>query len=196
MKVFHDWEFLENGVTIQPISVGMVREDGGWYYAVFADAPWWEVQQNSWLYANVWPRTSLDGLGPAPNNASYLKSRAEIALDVRGFIAGTPDVELWGDYCAYDHVALAQLWGTMMALPKGVPMFTSDLQTEIRRLGLSSAELPLRPAYMVEHNALGDARYELLVSQLLSAYEKEAVWAERARLITDATEGWWKPEVE
>jgi hypothetical protein len=196
MILFHDWEFLENGSTIAPISVGMVREDGESYYAVFADAPWWAVQQHSWLFKNVWPRTSLDGRGPAENGATYFKSKMEIALEVLHFIEETPDVELWGDYCSYDHVALCQLWGTMMSLPVTVPMFTSDLQTELRRARLSEEMLPARPAIMIEHNALGDARYELLCWKFVREFDAEASYVERKHLLAAAVEGWWKPKGE
>ena len=37
-------------------------------------------------------------------------------------------MELWAWYAAYDHVALAQLWGAMPALPRAIPRFTKDLR--------------------------------------------------------------------
>src|SRR5690606_36243012 len=64
-------------------------------------------------------------------------------------------VELWADYCAYDHVALAQLWGPMIHLPKGIPMYTNDIQTYARLAGVSHKDLP--KATGDEHHALADA---------------------------------------
>lgn len=194
VKVFHDWESLENGVTIAPISVGMVREDGSEYYAVFAGAPFWEIQQNFWLNKNVWPVTSLDGESPVEDGEAYFKSRDEIAIDVREFLTEVPGLELWGDYCAYDHVCLAQLYGTMLALPQGIPMFTSDLQTEIAWLGLENSSLPPRPAYCLpKHNALRDARYELLISKFLQEYRSLGFGPDRLKLRAEAIEGRWSP---
>ena len=59
------------------------------------------------------------------------------------------------DYGAYDHVVLCQLFGRMIDLPDGVPMFTNDLQQELRRRG--NPPLPEQAAGV--HNALEDARH-------------------------------------
>jgi hypothetical protein len=97
-----------------------------------------------------------------------VKIPAQIAAEVATFILATPQPHLWADYGAYDHVVLCQLWGRMIDLPEGVPMFTSDLQTERGRLG--SPDLPSMPN-VTEHNALSDARevkhrYEWLMKQV------------------------------
>lgn len=42
-------------------------------------------------------------------------------------IAPSP-VQLWADYCAYDHVVFAWIFGRMMDLPSYMPMYTNDLQ--------------------------------------------------------------------
>lgn len=87
-----------------------------------------------------------------------VKPMGRIAEEVRVFIRDTgPSVTLWGDYVAYDHVTLAQLWGDMVALPAGVPMFSCDIQQERVRLGLHPDELPRQTSGV--HNALADARY-------------------------------------
>lgn len=62
--------------------------------------------------------------------------------------------ELWAYYGAYDHVALCQLWGTMMQLPDGMPMFTRELMQLWEQAGR-----PEKPAQKGEHNALQDARW-------------------------------------
>lgn len=50
------------------------------------------------------------------------------------FVSGTfipnkyPNIELYGYYSAYDHVVLSWLFGNMIDLPKGFPMYTIDLK--------------------------------------------------------------------
>jgi hypothetical protein len=175
-RIWYDTEFLEDGRTIDLISIGMVTEDDREYYAVSSDADWQRIKANDWLVRNVVPslpvtgRTSLDAyLKTHPNSHprppiimvgpdltdSRVKPRQVIANEVRDFILATPDPSLWAWYAAYDHVALCQLWGTMMQLPEGVPMWTGDLKQEAERLG--NPELPPMPG-VAEHDALSDAR--------------------------------------
>lgn len=46
-----------------------------------------------------------------------------------GFIPNKhPNIDLYGYYSAYDHVALCWLFGKMIDLPKGFPMYTIDLK--------------------------------------------------------------------
>ncbi|MEH0542995.1 3'-5' exoribonuclease [Streptomyces sp. B21-105] len=183
----YDLEFLEDGRTIEVISIGMVCDDGREYYAVNSEAPWEKIRENDWLIRNVLPslpitgRTSLDGYLAIPAN-SYPKSSMSlvgadltdarvkphwvIANEVRDFLQATPDVELWANYGAYDHVALAQLWGPMVRLPEGVPMFTHDIQQERTRLGIHEDDLPKQEGG--EHNALADARHNQTVRRWLS----------------------------
>lgn len=164
MKLFYDTEFIENGKTIDLISIGVVAEDGREYYAVNADADWRRVRRHPWLMENVVPHLPK-AYGDARNHMprrwlfNYadpsVKPRPTIADEVRAFIQETPGAELWAWYGAYDHVALAQLWGRMIDLPKGVPMWTNDLKQEVARLG--NPTLPKQDS--AEHNALADARW-------------------------------------
>jgi hypothetical protein len=57
--------------------------------------------------------------------------------------------------CDYDHVAVAQMYGTMMNLPKSVPMYMLDLKQLSWLVGN-----PKHPEQKSgEHNALADARW-------------------------------------
>src|SRR5690606_19466653 len=94
-----------------------------------------------------------------------VKKRKRIAADVAAFIQATPDPELWAWYGSYDHVALAQLFGRMIDLPDGVPMWTNDLKPEAARLG--DPTLPEQPDGV--HNALADARHNMVRAQALGA---------------------------
>lgn len=173
MKVFHDWEFLEDGRTVEPISVGMVAEDGRELYAVFAEIE--EQSLNARICANDWVRDNVVPHLPlkpgrrvvAPGHLSrgsfvlddtnVIMPRRMIRNDVRAFLDASAPVELWGYYAAYDHVALAQLFGPMVRRPDSMPMFTHDLMQLLGQLGLGEDGLPDAPADA--HNALADARW-------------------------------------
>ena len=76
--------------------------------------------------------------------------------------------ELWADYGAYDHVAFCQIFGTMMDLPKGFPMFTHDLQQYAEALGN-----PVLPEQEVSvHHALADAKWAWHIWQVLQEVEE------------------------
>ena len=183
----YDLEFLEDGRHIELISIGMVCDDGREYYAVNSDADWDRVKKHHWLMQNVWPHLPLRGHktglvtvgsktevrltepGVIDTRNTQVKPRWVIANEVRDFIQATQDVELWANYGAYDHVALAQLWGRMIDLPEGVPMFTCDIQQERARLGLRWDQLPKQESG--EHNALADARHNQTVRRWLAEQE-------------------------
>jgi 3' exoribonuclease, RNase T-like len=173
VRFWYDTEFIENGTTIDLISIGIVASDGREYYAVASDAPWRRIRKDDWLMANVvrhLPHGSGDQRNRMPRSwlvdftDPRVKPRVRIAEDVADFILGAdrdktgelPYVELWADYAAYDHVVLCQLWGRMLDLPEGMPMFTRDIQQEADRLGLIK-QLPQQDEGL--HNALADARH-------------------------------------
>ncbi len=174
MRYFYDTEFLEDGRTIELISIGIVAEDGREYYAVNSDMPVDQIRRSDWLVNNVWPHLPLRGYksslqyigdgkhavrttesGALDASSVLVKPKWVIANEVREFLLAEPGPELWADYAAYDHVALAQLWGPMIRLPKGLPMFTRDLQQKWHDLG--QPDLPEQTDG--EHDALADAHH-------------------------------------
>lgn len=174
MRVFYDTEFLEDGRTIELISIGMVAEDGRELYLVNRDAPlhrkWWSpwrksrIERHPWLMQNVVPHLPQphgDWINQMPKRwlidfaSPDVVPKPRIAAAVRRFLGATPAAELWAWYGAYDHVVLSQLWGPMVDHPAGVPMWTNDLKQEAVRLG--SPQLPKQEG--AEHNALADARW-------------------------------------
>jgi hypothetical protein len=140
MRFWFDTEFYENGSTIQLISIGIVAEDDRVYYAEtdFAHAKC----ATDWLKQNVLPHL---------RGGDYEKSRMKIAHEVREFVGEAP--EIWAYYADYDWVALCQLYGTMMDLPKGWPMFCRDVKQFADSLG--NPTLPEQKSN--EHYALADA---------------------------------------
>lgn len=59
-------------------------------------------------------------------------------------------------YADYDWVVFCQLFGTMMQLPKGFPMYCVDLKQELDKFDLKNKAKQL-PKQENEHNALADA---------------------------------------
>lgn len=137
MKIWFDTEFIEDGVTIDLLSIGLVREDGATYYAEPAEAD--RARADQWVTENVLPHLN----GP-------LKPRKVIAAEIVDFVGEAP--EFWAYYADYDWVALCQLYGRMIDLPPGWPKFCRDLQ-QVRSEG--GYDLPEQTS--VEHNALTDA---------------------------------------
>lgn len=141
MKYFLDTEFIEDGHTIDLISIGIVCDDGRRYYAESSDADL--SKANRWVQENVLPH--LRG-NPVP--------RAKIANDVVAFVqVGEGKPEFWGYYADYDWVVLCQLFGTMLDLPDRWPMFCMD----IKQLAVSLGDPRLPEQGEEEHHALADA---------------------------------------
>ena len=149
MRFFYDTEFIEDGTTIDLISIGVAAEDGREYYAVSTEFD--PARAGDWVRANV-----LDKL-PSPSSPAW-RSRRQIRDDLLEFFTATgDDPELWAWVGAYDHVVLCQLWGSMTALPRPIPRFTRELKQHWEAQG--RPELPPAPADA--HDALSDARHNL-----------------------------------
>lgn len=173
MKYFYDTEFIEDGDTIELISIGMVSEDGRSFYRINHDCNFHRA--SDWVQANVLPHLPARPVLLTPENRGAWRRYAEIGpdlLDFMGFILPEPrpamwgglpkkitppaeKPELWGYYSAYDHVALCQLFGRMVDLPKGMPMYTRDLKQWCDMLG--NPALPEQGKG--EHDALADAHW-------------------------------------
>ncbi len=142
MKIWFDTEFIEDGKTIDLLSIGMVREDGKTLYLENLSADVGKASE--WVKENVLAHLDYARHGVA---------REEIGPKVRDFVGEKP--EFWADYASYDWVALCQLYGTMMDLPKGWPMFCMDVQ-QLRGMQRHQGEIPV-PESSRPHNALADA---------------------------------------
>ena len=157
MKYFFDTEFNEDGKTIELISLAVVAEDGREFYRINFDFR--EEHANDWVKANVLPH-----LTPRP----YLWARGEerglwrnhdrIGVELREFVGSDLEPEFWADFGAYDWVALCQLYGPMIALPKGWPMFVRDVQMLRKILGEPKFTVLHQGPNNSEHDALTDAR--------------------------------------
>lgn len=104
------------------------------------------------------------------------KTRKEIAGDIQRFIIGdiiehkdkayeleTSTIPIkypptfYGYYCDYDWVVFCSLFGRMLDLPKGYPMYCRDLKQMLDETG--TEEWKLKPKNLNEHHVLADAKW-------------------------------------
>ena len=117
-RYFYDCEFIEDGRIIDLVSIGVVDEYGREFYAVSTQFD--DSRAVPWVRRNV-----LDKL-PSPADRAW-RSRERIRDELHEFLLEpirdrpAEQVELWAWYAAYDHVALAQLWGSMPRCPGRCP---------------------------------------------------------------------------
>ena len=158
MKYFYDTEFIDDGYTIELISIGVAAEDGREYYGISSEFN--PERAGRWVRTNVLPKL------PSPSSQLY-RSRKQIRSDLEDFfgIDGDEPIELWAWVGAYDHVVLCQLWGPMTALPPAIPRFTRELRQFWEERGCP--RMPPRPRDA--HDALVDAKHNLLRYQLMTA---------------------------
>jgi 3' exoribonuclease, RNase T-like len=149
MKYWFDTEFIEDGRTIDLISIGIVAEDGRKFYCEF---DFDHRRASPWVKENVIPHLKGD--------TTYRKAIA--AKLITEFCGEKP--EFWAYYGAYDWVALCQLFGTMMDLPKSWPMYVRDVKQLCDQLG--NPKLPEQGKG--EHHALADAEWTKAAWQYLS----------------------------
>lgn len=141
MRYWFDTEFIEDGKTIDLLSIGIVAEDGREYYAEIAEAD--HSRASQWVKDNVIVHLKGDA-----------KPRRQVAEEIVAFVGEHP--EFWAYYADYDWVALCQLFGTMMDLPEGWPMYCRDLQQRRDEQG-GGVKLPEQSS--TEHHALADAKW-------------------------------------
>lgn len=146
MRYYFDTEFIEDGRTIDLISIGVVREDGAELYAINMDcklgraSPW--VKEH--VLVHIFPVRAPEWL-----------PHAVIRDELVAFVGDDPKPEFWAYYADYDWVALCQLFGTMMDLPKHFPKFCMDL----KQLSVMLGGLRFPKQVTPEHHALNDAQW-------------------------------------
>jgi hypothetical protein len=144
MRFWYDTEFIEDGRTIELVSIGVVAEDGREYYAVST-----EFDPDR---AVPWVRDNVLNQLPAPGDPAW-RGRGQIRDDLLELLGTEP--QLWAWIAPYDHLVLAQLWGDMPALPHHLPRYTRDVKQLWDSLG--RPPLPSQPSGL--HHALDDARH-------------------------------------
>ncbi len=145
MRYFFDTEFIEDGRTIDLISIGMVCDDGRELY----------LESNAWdpRRASCWVR---EHVFPHLGHPDHRISPYEIGRQVINFVLmGQQKPEFWAYYADYDWVALCQLYGKMVDLPVGWPRYCLDLKQKCVEAG--DPTLPEKDG--TEHHALADAKW-------------------------------------
>ena len=162
VKYFFDTEFIEDGKTIDLLSIGIVAEDGRELYAEVDQRDVDHERADPWVkkhvIAHLWHRqkdkTEFNGWTRDGGIGGLLR-RSEIAREVRVFVGvSVTSPEFWAYYADYDWVVLCQLFGRMIDLPKGWPMYCRDVKQLCDSLGT-----PQLPEPTNEHHALADARW-------------------------------------
>lgn len=131
---------------------------------------------------------------------NYGKSNKQIAKEIKQFIYTNEEVDFtrndiggnehysyaplntnpkfYGYYADYDWVVFCWLFGNMMQLPKGFPMYCKDLKQMLdekemaRQDGTDMVELrnlPTYPKQINEHNALSDAKWNRKLHEFLNS---------------------------
>lgn len=183
MRFHYDWEFKEDGHTIEPISLGMVDDNNRELYVIntkavrdFREREYFGKldETDLWLRDNVFnyiTEEDIDEYAVGEHNSTD-SFRTTAAQHVYKFITDGlgygEQAELWGYFASYDHVCLSQLFGRMIDLPSPMPMFTNELMTigknEKGRLKMK----PPRPSDLPEHHSLMDAKYQKLIFEAWS----------------------------
>lgn len=154
-KIFYDTEFLEEGdqSPLMFISIGMVAEDGRELYLINDEADWSKVRAHEWLNANVMPFIDKN------ENALWV-DKTQAQFEIYQFLMSTrknrkdwPELYAW--FSSYDHVILAQIFGRMIDLPAGIPMYTHDVRSMADWFGVKSWPKQVGG----NHDALEDARH-------------------------------------
>ncbi len=168
MKFYFDTEFLDDGHSIDLISIGIVNENGDEYYAVNAEFE--EERATDWLRSRV--------LAHIPRDFKR-KLKINIAQEVQEFLHGpgtwenADAPEIWGWYPAYDWVVLCQLYGPLVNRPAHFPKRPNDL----KQLAIEFPEAPLPKQSGTKHNALEDAKWVRDAHKFLLAWK----WAKSQR---------------
>lgn len=208
MKYFIDTEFIEGFHKplfgkrrhfIDLISIGIVCEDGREYYAISnefdpKDADKW-VQGNVIMklegiedYFHIWKSNKeikqdiIEFICPY-EKASEFAGVGSIDSGMEGYLQMNPP-KFYAYYADYDWVLFCSLFGRMIDLPKGFPMYCRDLKQNIDEYidSITTEKNPRSANYLTketaleqlkkrfdypkqtnEHNALADAKwnYEL-----------------------------------
>ncbi len=157
MKYFLDTEFIEGFHKplfgkkrhfIDLISIGIVCEDGRTYYAVSSEFN--PKNADDWVRKNVILPCYMDIVYVDSRNIvnennfhiHFGKSNNQIAFEVKKFFGYKPEltdygsdeftddnnIEVYAYYADYDWVVFCSLFGRMIDLPKGMPMYCKDLK--------------------------------------------------------------------
>jgi hypothetical protein len=156
MKYYIDTEFIEYPNTIDLISLGIKCEDGRTFYA---ESNQFDVTKASgWVKENVINQLTFHANNKKPfidrnsSNSFVMFSNNKRIADVVKMFIGDDKPEFWGYYADYDWVVFCWLFGSMIDLPTGWPMYCKDLKQLLDESGKEKIPEPIGV-----HSALADA---------------------------------------
>ena len=190
MNYYLDTEFIETPGSIELISIGITDEKGNDFYMISSEFD--ESKANDWVKTNVINKLGnkerhtkaeikqklIEYIEYTSNIKYFHKEGEQSRFMKRGkeqdenhyidLVKG--DIDWWAYYADYDWVVFCWLFGTMMDLPKGMPMYCKDLKQE-----MDHAEFPdnLKPKQGNEHHALDDAKWNRALHNTLIAFEMQ-----------------------
>lgn len=146
MKLFFDFEFTGLHAGTTPISLGIVAENFGFFYAEFTDYDETQIEREKdggeFIKTNVLDNLILEKQNLKENDFyEYYKGDDLFAMTVRGnksFIAEklkkwlfsfNTQLEMWGDCLHYDWVLFLDLFGSAFDLPECVYYIPFDICT-------------------------------------------------------------------
>lgn len=187
MKYFLDTEFIEGFFTsafsskqrhfVDLISIGIVCEDGREYHAISSEYRYKEADK--WVQDNVIKPLYIKTVsGDARNHNDVedfhlwfgkpIKKIREELLEFFGcwrdqlFYRAPEGIEVYAYYADYDWVVFCSLFGRMIDLPKGFPMYCKDIKQMMDDKGLTTEwKRNNCPDPEGAHNALVDAKWNL-----------------------------------
>lgn len=125
MKYFIDCEFIEDGKTIDLVSIAIVAEDNRKLYRISKEFD--ASLACPFVVKNVFPFL-VDAKTGKAKNPEVWKTKKEIKNDILEFIGNDKDIEFWAYYGSYDWIVFCQLFGTMMDLPANFPKWIHELK--------------------------------------------------------------------
>jgi hypothetical protein len=193
LRYYVDTEFIENGRTIDLVSIGVVCEDGRELYLQSTEFepsnanPW--VEEHVFSQLLLCPHVQTRGeRSPLVDRVAHEKNgqcvfygttpgfypdcpwrtREQIKQELLSFMGQEryDFPELWGWCSSYDFVALCQVFGTMMNVPINYPHYMRDIQQVLDERGITDDLLPQPEGEA--HNALVDARQIKTIWEMLS----------------------------
>lgn len=174
MNYFLDFEFIEGFYKppfgkkrhfIDMISVGIVSEDDRAFYKLSSDYNYDDADE--WVKENVISKAySFEVHGDSRNN--YNAKNFNKVFGTPDYVIASQIIEFcdsripkpvfYGYYADYDWVLFCSLFGRMIDLPKGWPMYCKDLKQMMDEKGVDSSH-PDCPKQNNEHIALHDAKW-------------------------------------
>ena len=166
MKYFIDTEFIEEPNTIQLISIVIVADDGRQYFALSSEYD--SAKASVWVTKNVIIPLYNEMVGNSSYynhlnfHQDYGKQIRTIRKEILEFV-GFPEYpkgkpEFWGYYANYDWVVFCWIFGRMVDLPKGFPMYCRDIKQVMDMLSLTKKDLNIHDPNG-KHDALVDAAW-------------------------------------